>query len=75
VRLGQDHGEKSLMRLELGVTTCLEEDSIIVYVMFHGGLNACVDARVEGLGFECEDSIIVSLMFHGGLGACVNARV
>ena len=30
----------------------LEEDSIIVSLRFHGGLGACVDARVEDLRFE-----------------------
>jgi hypothetical protein len=52
VRLGKDHGEISLMSLELGVMPCLEEDLVIVFLMFHGGLGACVDARVEDLGFE-----------------------
>jgi hypothetical protein len=40
------------MSLELGVMPCLEEDLVIVSLMFHGGLGACVDARVEDLGFE-----------------------
>jgi hypothetical protein len=52
MRLGKDHGEPSLMSLELGVMPCLEEDLVIVFLMFHGGLGACVDARVEDLGFE-----------------------
>jgi hypothetical protein len=52
VRLGKDHGEMILMTLELGVMPCLEEDSIIVSLMFHGGLGTCVDGRVEDLGFE-----------------------
>jgi len=51
-RLGKDHGKPSLMSLELGVIPCLEEDLFIVLLMFHGGLGACVDARVEDLGFE-----------------------
>ena len=51
-RLGKDHKEPSLMSLELGVIPCLEEDLFIVLLMFHGGLGACVDARVEVLGFE-----------------------
>jgi hypothetical protein len=34
------------------VIPCLEEDLCIVLLMFHGGLGACVDARVEDLGFE-----------------------
>jgi hypothetical protein len=40
VRLGKDHGDTSLMSLELGVLPCLEEDSVIVSLMFHGGLGA-----------------------------------
>jgi hypothetical protein len=52
VMLGKDHGEISLMSFELGVMPFLEEDLVIVSLMFHGGLGACVDARVEGLGFE-----------------------
>jgi hypothetical protein len=48
----QDHGEPSLMRLELGMMPCLEEDSVIVSLISHRGLGACVDERVEGLGFE-----------------------
>jgi len=51
-RRGQDHGEIILMSLEFGVMPCVEEDSVIVSLMFHGGLGACVDARVEDLGFE-----------------------
>jgi len=51
-RLGQDHGEPSLISLELGVIPSLEEDLFIVLLMFHGGLSACVDARVEDLRFE-----------------------
>jgi hypothetical protein len=39
------------MCFELGVMHFLEEDLIIVFLMFHGGLGACVDARVEDLGF------------------------
>jgi len=31
---------------------CLEENLVIVFLMFHGGLGACVDARVEDLGFK-----------------------
>jgi hypothetical protein len=52
VRLGQDRGEMSLTSLELGVMPCLEEDSGIVSLMFHGGFGACDDARVEDPGFE-----------------------
>jgi hypothetical protein len=51
VRVGKNHGEMSLMSLELGVMPCLEEDLVIVFLMFHGGLGACVDANVEDLGF------------------------
>jgi len=51
-RLRQDHREPSLTSLELGVIPCLEEDFFIVPLMFVGGLGACVDARVEDLGFE-----------------------
>jgi hypothetical protein len=40
------------MSLKLGVVPCLEEGSVIVSLMFHGGLGACDDARVEDLGFE-----------------------
>jgi hypothetical protein len=50
-RLGKDHKEPSLMSLELGVIPCLE-DLFIALLMFRGGLGACVDARVEDLGFE-----------------------
>jgi len=49
--LGKDHREISLMGLELGVRPCLEDDSVLVF-LFHGGLGACVDTRVEGLVFE-----------------------
>ena len=52
VRPGQDHGETSLMSFELGVMPCLGEELVIVALMCHGGLGACVDARVEDLGFE-----------------------
>jgi hypothetical protein len=52
VRLGQDHGETSLMSLELGVVPCLEEDLVIVSLMFHGDLGPSLDARVEDLGFD-----------------------
>jgi hypothetical protein len=31
------------MSFELGEMTCLQEDSIIVFLMFHGGIGACVD--------------------------------
>jgi hypothetical protein len=40
------------MSLDFGVMPCLEEDSIIESLMFHGGIGACVDARVEFLGSE-----------------------
>jgi hypothetical protein len=53
-KLGKDHGEPSLMSLELGVIPCLEEDLFIVLLMFHGGLGACVDARVEDLGLRTQ---------------------
>jgi hypothetical protein len=46
------HGEISLMILELFVMPCLEENSVIVSFMFHGGLGTCIDAKVEDLGFE-----------------------
>jgi len=46
------HGEPSLMSLQHGVRLCFEEDSIIVFLMFHRNLGASVDARVEDLGFE-----------------------
>jgi len=52
VKLGKEHGETSLLNLELKVMTCSEEDTINVSLMFHGALDACVDARVEDLGFE-----------------------
>jgi hypothetical protein len=51
VRLRQDYGEISFINLELGLMPCLEEDSIIVSLMLHGGLGASVDARVENIGF------------------------
>jgi hypothetical protein len=40
------------MSLELGVMPCLEEDLVIVFLMLHGGLGACVDTRLEDLGFR-----------------------
>lgn len=52
VRLGQDLREMNLVSLELGVRLCLEEDLVIVFLMFHGGFGACDDAMVEDLGFE-----------------------
>lgn len=52
-RLTQDHGELSLMNLELDEMLCLEEDSmVIVFLMLHGGLSAYVDARVEDMRFQ-----------------------
>jgi hypothetical protein len=60
----------------MGITIpCLEEDMSIVLLMFHGGLGACVDARVEVLFhvIPCseEDMSIVLLMFYEGL-VCVD---
>lgn len=55
-RLGQDHGESSLMSLELDVMPCLEEDSTVVFLLFNEGPNACFDVRVEDLGFEDSNS-------------------
>jgi hypothetical protein len=40
------------MSLELGVMPCLEEGSVIVPLLFLGGVGACIDAKVEGLEFE-----------------------
>jgi hypothetical protein len=40
------------MGLKLGVMPCLEEDLVIVFLMFHGGLDVCVDIRDGYLGFE-----------------------
>ena len=51
-RLGKDHGKPSLMSPKLVVIHYLEEYCFIVLLMFHGGLGACVDTRVEDLGFE-----------------------
>jgi hypothetical protein len=51
VRLGKDHGETSLICFKLGVLPCLEEDSVLISLIFHGGIGACVDSRVD-LGFE-----------------------
>jgi hypothetical protein len=45
----KNHGEPSLMSLESGVIPYFEEDMVIVLLMFHRGLGACVDPRVEGL--------------------------
>ena len=54
----------------LGVIACLEEDFIIVLLIFHGSFGAFVDSRVEDLVFEdksydghvdLEDSSIISL--------------
>jgi len=52
VRLGKDHGEISVMNLELHVMPCVEEDSVIVSLISHGGIGACVDARAKDLVFE-----------------------
>lgn len=52
MRLGQDLGDTNLTSLELGVMPSLDEDLVIVYVMFHGSLGAWVEARVEDLRFE-----------------------
>jgi len=49
---GKDHGQPRMMSLELGVIPCLDEDSIIVFLTFHGGHSACVDAIIEDLGFD-----------------------
>jgi hypothetical protein len=40
------------MSFKLRVTPCLEEESVIVFLLFHGGFRACVDARIEDLRFE-----------------------
>jgi len=32
--------------------SCSEENSVIVFSMFHGGLGVCDNARVEDLGFQ-----------------------
>jgi hypothetical protein len=54
VRLGQDHGDTTLNSLEPGMMPFLEEDIVIVSLMFHGGLGVGVgvDTRVEDLGIE-----------------------
>jgi hypothetical protein len=51
-RLGKDHGEPSLMSLELGVMPCLEEDLITVLLMFHEDIGAYVHTRDEYLRFK-----------------------
>lgn len=52
VRLRKNCGDIGLMSLELGIMPRLKEDYIIVDLMLHGGIGACVDARVEDLRFE-----------------------
>ena len=42
----------SLIILEHGVMPYLEEDSIVEFLMYHGGVGAYAAARVEHLGFE-----------------------
>ena len=54
VKLRQDDREISLTSLELGVMPCLEDNSIIVALRFHGVLCTCVDARVEDLGLRTQ---------------------
>lgn len=52
VRLGQHHGDTSLISIELCVMPFLEGDSVIESLMFNGGLGTCVNAGIEVLGFE-----------------------
>jgi hypothetical protein len=57
VKLGQGLGETNLISLELGVMHCLEEDSLIVSLMFHGGLSYArvedLSLRIYTLGWRC----------------------
>jgi hypothetical protein len=50
--LGKDHEEPRLMSLELWEKSCLEEDLVIVFLMFHGDLIAFVDVGVQDLEFD-----------------------
>jgi hypothetical protein len=52
VRLGKDQGETNMMSTQLGVISFLEEDLVIVSLVFHGALGTYVDTIVEYLGFE-----------------------
>lgn len=40
------------MSLEHGVMPCLEGDSIVVFLLFSGGLDAHVDTRVKDLWLD-----------------------
>lgn len=53
-RLEQDRGETSFVSLELDVLPYFKEDLFIVPSMFHRGLGACDDARVEDVGLRIQ---------------------
>lgn len=40
------------MSLEPSITPSLEEDLLIVFLMFHAGIGAYVDVRIKDRGFE-----------------------
>jgi hypothetical protein len=75
VKLRQDHGELSLISLELGVIPCLEEDSVIVSLMFHGDIGAYVDARVEDLRFEDSNPKMDMQIWRLALKLCCDVLV
>lgn len=52
VRLGQDNREPNLTIIELREMLFLEKDSIIIFLILHGGLGDCVNARFEYFGFD-----------------------
>jgi len=62
----------NLMSLVLCVMPCLEQDLVIVSLMFHGDLSASVDVRVEDLGFGDSNhrtgmhiwSLVLELCYH-----------
>jgi hypothetical protein len=54
VRLGKDHGEMSLMSLDLGVLPCLEEDLVIVFLMLHGGLGLVLMQELKTWGLRTQ---------------------
>lgn len=52
VRLGKNHGEMSFDESQAWCDALLGRVLVIVAFMFHGGVGACVDARVDDPGFE-----------------------
>ena len=53
INLGYDHGESRLMSIELGVVPWSEHKLVILYLMFHDGIDSSVGhVRVEYIDFE-----------------------